>query len=83
MDAPSSGASSFRMQVTDGQIQRLERLAEAAEEVLKRFRLSKDTMTRQEVRALGDLEAAVVHARLSISQILQSARRSPGPEPPV
>ncbi len=64
------------MQVTEGQIHRLERLAEAAEEVVKRFRLSKDTMTRQEVRALGDLEAAVVHARLSISQIVQTGRRS-------
>jgi hypothetical protein len=81
MDAVASRASSFRMQVTDGQIHRLERLAEAAEEVVKRLRLSKDAMTRQEARALGDLEAAVVHARLSISQILQTGRRSV--EPPV
>jgi hypothetical protein len=69
------------MEATEAQIHRLERLAAAAEEVLKRFRLSKDTMTRQEARALGDLEAAVVHARLSISQILQSARRTA--DPPV
>ena len=81
MDAAASGATSFRMQVTDGQIHRLERLAEAAQEVVKRFRLSKDTMTRQELRALGDLEAAVVHARLSISQIVQTGGRSL--EPPA
>ena len=69
------------MQVTDSQIHRLERLLEAAEEVVKRFRLNKDIMSRQEARAIGDLDAAVVHARLSISQILQSNQRPP--EPPV
>jgi hypothetical protein len=69
------------MLVTDGQIHRLERLATAADEVVKRFRLSKDTMTRPEARALGDLEAALVHARLCISQILQTAERSAEPPP--
>jgi hypothetical protein len=70
------------MTVTDMQLQRLERLAEAAAEVVKRFRPYKETMTRQDVRVLGDLEAATLHARLSISQILQSNRRAPEPPPP-
>jgi hypothetical protein len=69
------------MQVTEAQLERLERLAEAASEVVKRFRLYKDNMTRQELRALGDLDAATLHARLSISQILQAGRRPA--EPPV
>jgi hypothetical protein len=70
------------MTVTDMQLQRLERLAEAAAEVVKRFRLYKETMTRQDVRVLGDLDAATLHARLSISQIQQSNRRAPEPTPP-
>jgi hypothetical protein len=79
MDGTAARARSFGMQVTEGQIHRLERLADAADEVVKRLRLAKDTMSRQEARALGDLEAAVVHARLCISQILQTARRSEAP----
>ena len=74
------------MNVTDMQLQRLERLAEAAAEVVKRFRPYKETLARQDVRVLGDLDAATLHARLSLSQILQSNRRAAQPppaEPPV
>ena len=67
------------MQVTESQLQRLERLLVASEEVVKRLRLNKDLMSRPEARAIGDLDAAVVHARLSLSQIVQSSRR--GAEP--
>lgn len=69
------------MQVTESQIHRLERLLAASEEVVKRFRLNKDVMSRPEARAIGDLDAAVVHARLSLSQIVQTSRRGSEAEP--